>query len=564
VLQRLSQRLGSEQVALELETLHLAATRVDIAAARARYSHALGGTPPVFSDVRTDGLRLPRLFHPLLLAPRPGEPPQPAGVVPQDYELPSHVRAVVVTGPNTGGKTVALKNLGLAALMAKAGLWPVCSQGGPDGPPARVPWFDVVMADIGDEQSLVQSLSTFSAHVARIKSILAHATPSSLVLLDEVGAGTDPTEGSALGAAVLRRLADRAALTMCTTHHSSLKTLKYNDRAFENACVEFDDVRMAPTYRLLWGIPGRSNAISIARRLGLQEDVLSDAVAALGSGEADVTRLIQRMQQEQAEQRELREQLAALRDEAAAARDEMRRQAEAQAGREAAAAAAQQEAFAAEMAEAREQLTGLIADARASGAQATGSQTMHELAQIGRRAAAKSSGAGAGGGGEVGGEAGAAAGGGEVEVGDRVVVPRLGDAAVVVSERKGKQLTVAFGGLTMKVKLGEVTELIKAEPVPQPRKVPAVKRERTGTTAIKLQTNTLDIRGMRPTDVSDALARAIDRALDLGTLYVVHGRGTGALRASVREALAEEPMVARFADAPEAEGGNGCTIAYLK
>lgn len=549
-----------------METLHLAITRVDVAAARARYGHALGGTPPIFTDVRTDGLRLPRLFHPLLLSPTPGEPPQPAGVVAQDYELPSHVRAVVVTGPNTGGKTVALKNLGLAVLMAKAGLWPVCSQAGVDGPPARVPWFDVVMADIGDEQSLVQSLSTFSAHVARIKSILGRATQSSLVLLDEVGAGTDPTEGSALGAAVLRRLANRTALTMCTTHHSSLKTLKYNDPAFENACVEFDDVRMAPTYRLLWGIPGRSNALSIARRLGLQEDVLSDAVAALGSGEADVTALIERMQKDQADQSVLRAQLSALRDEATAARDEMRRQAEAQAVREAAAAAAQQVALQAELTEAREQLSALIANARASGARPTGSKAMHEIAQIGRRAAGKSGGGvggGSGGGVGVGGGEPAAV---EVEVGDRVVVPRLGEAPVLVSERKGKQLTVAFGGLTMKVKLAEVAELIKPDPAPQPtpRRVSAGRRERSGTTAIRLDTNTLDIRGMRPADIGDSLAQAIDRSLDLGTLYVIHGRGSGALRASVREALAEEPMVARFEDATDAEGGNGCTIAYLK
>jgi DNA mismatch repair protein MutS2 len=136
----------------------------------------------------------------------------------------------------------------------------------------------------------------------------------------------------------------------------------------------------------------------------------------------------------------------------------------------------------------------------------------------------------------------------------------------LVSELKGKQLTVAFGGLTMKVKLAEVVNVIKPDPTPQaaPRPAPAAKRQRSGTTAIRLDTNTLDIRGMRPSEIGHSLAQAIDRSLDLGTLYVIHGRGSGALRASVRQALAEEPMVARFEDATDAEGGNGCTIAYLK
>eukprot|EP00967_Tisochrysis_lutea_P109099 scaffold169524_cov30-Tisochrysis_lutea.AAC.1 len=555
-----------------MDILHRAITRVDMAAARARYAHAVGGTPPSFTDVRSEGLELFRLYHPLLLVPVPGDPPQHAAVVAQDYELPNHVRAIVVTGPNTGGKTVALKNLGLAALMAKAGLWPICGEGNRAEGPVRVPWFDVVMADIGDEQSLVQSLSTFSAHIARIKSILERATPDSLVLLDEVGAGTDPTEGSALGAAILRKLSSTAALTMCTTHHSSLKTLKYNDRVFENACVEFDDVRMAPTYRLLWGIPGRSNAISIARRLGLQESVLSDAVEALGSGEADVSELIERMQQEQVEQRELRKQMAELRDEAAATRDELRRKKEEQARREEELVAAQREVLEHELAEAKSQITELIAQVKTAGGSPKGSETMHKLSQIGKRVAAKSGGGAAEsatGGNDADASGANAAAIESVAVGDKVVVPRLGEAPVVVSARKGRQLTVAFGGLTMKVKLDEVAEAIKlpvevpSQPVRRGQKAPAGRRERTST-AIRLATNTLDLRGMRPSDVSEELSRAIDRSLDLGTVYVIHGRGTGALRATVREYLSEEPMVERFEDAPEAEGGNGCTIAYLK
>merc|ERR1719331_1860494 len=180
-------------------------------------------------------------------------------MVPMDVQIPEGVRAVVITGPNTGGKTVMLKTLGMATLMARAGLRVLCA---PEAAAARVPFFPAVMADIGDDQSIVQSLSTFSAHVARIRRILAHAAESkgsALVLLDEVDSGTDPTEGSALGMAVLRQLATDACLTLATTHHGRLKSLKYSDGdgTFENACVEFDVQSMAPTYRILWGIPGR-------------------------------------------------------------------------------------------------------------------------------------------------------------------------------------------------------------------------------------------------------------------------------------------------------------------
>jgi len=197
-------------------------------------------------------------------------------VIPVDLLISPHIRVVTITGPNTGGKTVTLKTLGLAALMAKVGLFV------PAREPVEMPWFDQVLADIGDEQSLQQSLSTFSGHIRRISRILNALgtgeqdleTPNSLVLLDEVGAGTDPAEGSALAIALLQYLADHAQLTVATTHFGELKALKYEDQRFENASVEFDDATLSPTYRLLWGIPGRSNALAIALRLGLKAEVV--------------------------------------------------------------------------------------------------------------------------------------------------------------------------------------------------------------------------------------------------------------------------------------------------
>ncbi|OAE24630.1 hypothetical protein AXG93_4080s1100 [Marchantia polymorpha subsp. ruderalis] len=215
--------------------------------------------------------------------------------VPIDVQVSSGTRVVAITGPNTGGKTAAIKTIGLAALMAKAGLYVVARD------PIQIPWFDAVFADIGDEQSLSQSLSTFSGHLMRIKRIKSESTGASLVLLDEVGAGTDPTEGATLGMAMLESFAQGGAggslLTFATTHHGELKTLKYNDTRFENASVEFDEVRLVPTYKLLWGIPGRSNAINIARRLGLPNEILAEAETLYGAESAEVNEVIMKLEE---------------------------------------------------------------------------------------------------------------------------------------------------------------------------------------------------------------------------------------------------------------------------
>ena len=208
--------------------------------------------------------------------------PSAREVVPVDILVGKGVRSVVITGPNTGGKTATIKAFGLAALMSRAGLGLAVS----DRHLAEIPCYDAVFADIGDEQSLTSSLSTFSGHLNRIQVVLEEKTETSLVLLDEVGTGTDPDEGSALGVALLQALAGFGAngtlLTLSTTHHNPLSALKYQDGRFENACVEFDADTLSPTYRVLWGVPGRSNALTIAEKLELQESVVDAARERLG------------------------------------------------------------------------------------------------------------------------------------------------------------------------------------------------------------------------------------------------------------------------------------------
>ncbi|RWR87753.1 endonuclease MutS2-like protein [Cinnamomum micranthum f. kanehirae] len=207
--------------------------------------------------------------------------------VPVDFLISTRTKVLVITGPNTGGKTISLKTVGLAALMAKSGLYILASE------PVRIPWFDSIFADIGDEQSLAQSLSTFSGRLKQISAIRAQSTSRSLVLLDEVGAGTNPLEGAALGMSLLEAFAETGSLlTLATTHHGELKTLKYSNSAFENACVEFDEVNLKPTYKILWGLPGRSNAITVAERLGLPHIVAENARRLYGSASAEINGVI--------------------------------------------------------------------------------------------------------------------------------------------------------------------------------------------------------------------------------------------------------------------------------
>jgi DNA mismatch repair protein MutS2 len=289
ILRRLSEQVAA--VADDLYRLLAIVTEIDLAIARARYAYWLGANLPTFTE---GSITLRQLRHPLLVWQQQYEQGHP--VVPIDVLIAPEIRVVTITGPNTGGKTATLKTFGLVALMTKVGMFV------PAREPVELPWFDTVLADIGDEQSLQQSLSTFSGHIRRIARVLEHASPQTLVLLDEVGAGTDPTEGSAIATALLEHLADLARLTIATTHYGELKTLKYQDARFENASVEFDDVQLAPTYRLQWGIPGRSNALAIARRLGLPAVILESAQAHLGSGSAEINIAIAELEAQRREQ----------------------------------------------------------------------------------------------------------------------------------------------------------------------------------------------------------------------------------------------------------------------
>ncbi|GAB4432384.1 MAG: endonuclease MutS2 [Cyanobacteria bacterium J069] len=584
-------RVLSEQVAAvhqDLERLLAIATTLDLATARARYSLWLGANPPHFiefgaqpSDISPNSsssslssITLRQLRHPLLLWQHQHE--QGPAVVPIDLVIQPQIRVVAITGPNTGGKTVTLKTLGLAALMAKVGLFV------PAREPVEIPWFHQVLADIGDEQSLQQSLSTFSGHIRRIGRILealsgddgrqaGSSTPSpSLVLLDEVGAGTDPSEGSALAIALLRYLADHAALTVATTHYGELKALKYQDERFENASVEFDDVSLSPTYRLLWGIPGRSNALAIAQRLGLNPEIVEAARAQIGAGsESDVNRVIAGLEQQRRQQEEKTKSADQLIRETERLHREILQRAEMLRQRERELQQQQEEAVQAAIAQARGDIAKVIRQLQRGPETAQAAQqateALNDLADRhlpSRQVSPKPK------------------PGFRPKAGDRVRIPRLGQVAeVLTNPDDGGEFTVRFGLMKMTVSLADVESLqgekpelggrgqgsgVRGQGVEKKRGQEKPPEEKPPEApAIRTSKNTVDLRGSRVADAEVVLERAIASA-QAGPLWIIHGHGTGKLRQGVHAFLKEHPQVSRFEAAEQADGGSGVTVAYIE
>lgn len=544
----LSQQVGA--VKADLEQLVAITTTLDVAAARARYSYWLQANPPQFIE-RGNGaqITLRQLRHPLLVWQQHHE--QGAAVVPIDLIIPAHVRVVAITGPNTGGKTVTLKTLGLAALMAKVGLFI------PAREPVELPWFDYVLADIGDEQSLQQNLSTFSGHIRRITRILEKVTENSLVLLDEVGAGTDPSEGSALASALLEYLADNTNLTVATTHFGELKALKYQDSRFENASVEFDDVSLSPTYRLLWGIPGRSNAFMIAQRLGLKPEIIAKAQNLITAGASEeMNKIIAGLETQRRRQETKAKEASRLLAETEELHRELSARAKALRERERELQQAQERAIQEAIAQAKAEIAAVIRQLQQGSATARDAkQATDAINEIAQRLLPSQQ------------QVPKSQPGFYPQVGERVRIPRLGQTAEVLSpaDEDGK-LCVRFGLMKMTVSLEDIESLDgqKALPLVKAKPVPTATPTPSALPTIRTSKNTIDIRGARVADAERELEAAIAKAIPTsGALWIVHGKGTGKLRQGVHQFLEKHPQVSRYELAPPEDGGEGVTIAYF-
>ncbi|MEY3768009.1 MAG: hypothetical protein RLZZ11_1079 [Cyanobacteriota bacterium] len=561
VLRQLSAQVGEE--APVLERLQAVLVRLDAALSRARYGQWLGAVRPRLQTDPGAPFRLLELRHPLLLWQERRLGGQ--AVVPVSVTVPEALKVVAITGPNTGGKTVTLKSIGLAALMARAGLFLPC-----EGTP-ELPWCEQVLADIGDEQSLQQNLSTFSGHVRRIARILEALPPveadlgaaagASLVLLDEVGAGTDPTEGTALAIALLRQLAERARLTIATTHFGELKALKYNDPRFENASVAFDVETLSPTYRLQWGIPGRSNALAIASRLGLDGAVLEEAQQLLAPrGEGEVNQVIAGLENQRQKQQEAAEEAAAL-----LARTELLHEELLQRWQ-------QQKEQSAELQEQRRlQLERSIRDG-----QKEVRRIIRRLRQ-GRDVDTTSLG-------ETARRAGQRLKSLEQQhrpqperrdhkgwlpnLGDRVRVLSLGKAGEVLAlSADGRELTVRCGVMRLNLELSAIEGLNGEKPAPPEASKPQVQvrsRKSFGGRSpdVRTERNTVDVRGMRVHEAEAAVEEVLRTAN--GPTWVIHGIGTGKLKRGLRAWLDGLPYVERVSDAEQGDGGQGCSVIWLK
>jgi DNA mismatch repair protein MutS2 len=551
-------------VAVELPALdHLqeVLVQLDAALARARYGQWMGGVRPELDGDPLAPLHLQDLRHPLLLWQERRE--GGAAVVPVTVRVEGPLRVVAITGPNTGGKTVTLKSVGLAALMARAGLFVPCA-----GTP-RLPWCRQVLADIGDEQSLQQNLSTFSGHVRRIARILEALPPAGadlaglggadLVLLDEVGAGTDPAEGTALAIALLRQLAERARLTIATTHFGELKALKYSDDRFENASVAFDVETLSPTYRLQWGIPGRSNALAIASRLGLDAAVLEQAQGLLAPrGEGEVNQVIAGLENQRQRQQEAAEEAAALLARTELLHEELLERWQ------------QQKQQSAELQEQRRlelersirdgqqevrriirrlrqghdvDTTRLGETARRAGQRLKSLQQQHRPAPERRDHQ-----------------------GWLPKLGDRVRVLSLGKAGEVLAlSADGRELTVRCGVMRLNLELSAIEGLNGEKPAPPPPPQVAIRSSRRlggGGPQVRTERNTVDVRGLRVHEAEAAVEDQLRTAS--GPLWVIHGIGTGKLKRGLRDWLATLPYVERVSDAEQGDGGAGCSVIWPK
>ncbi|MFN8454816.1 MAG: Smr/MutS family protein [Anaerolineae bacterium] len=574
ILLALSELVG-QQGRLVAHTV-AALAELDLAFAKAKYAEAVDATEPVlFNSVdrgageRGSGgagetlLRSPAPLptfklvaarHPLL---------NPETVVPIDIILPPETRILVITGPNTGGKTVSLKTVGLLVAMAQAGLWIPATDG------STLPFFTRIFADIGDEQSIEQSLSTFSGHMTNIVDILGQCDEHSLVILDELGAGTDPIEGSALARAILYNLLERRVTTFVATHYSELKAYAHTTPGLANASMEFSLETLSPTYRLVIGLPGASNAFSIAQRLGLSTGIIDRARGLVSEDAQEVEAMLAEIKAQLEAAQHTRRQAEAERAEAEAKTQQMqRRLAEMERERQDILKSAREDARR-EIKAARETIRRLREQAEAEIQAAREAQneapsdpasvalpSEEELTQLETQIKTKL---------EAETKAKAKpktsppASEAVIAPGDTVFIPQFNTTATVVAVQN-KQVEVQMGAFRSAVPLKGVTLREKAAPAEPETRTGTLKLPEVESPGLEL-----DLRGQLTDEAMLRLDQYLDQAFmaRLPWVRIIHGKGSGALRQVVRQQLSNHPMVSSYRAGDETEGGEGVTVAKL-
>ena len=562
ILYQLSAQIGEHREELIYGVENLAV--LDLIFAKAKYAEELKASEPVLhelsansdqrsaknqkQELKTESRTLIRLLnarHPLL---------DPNTVVAIDVDPKPGTRAIVITGPNTGGKTVSLKTVGLLALMAQSGLH-IPAQSG-----SELPCFQAVYADIGDEQSIEQSLSTFSGHITNIIHILKQIDHRSLVIFDELGAGTDPQEGAALARAILNHLLETGCTTLVATHYPELKTFAHSTEGVVNASLEFDIKTLRPTYHLTIGLPGRSNALLIAQRLGLHQTIIDSAKAEIHPDDLRADKLLDDIRKERNRTSRERQKLEKARDRLESQTKELEKRLEkiederrdvvakarAEGELEVAVLKRNIESLKSQLRKAKQPLEALkeieekVAEIEER-IEAPVERKSEKLSPMGTLSVVSDQ---------------------SLKLGERVLVNTL-NADGVVTALGESDAEVQIGTLRVRARLVDLQRKGQEEDSPK-EKMQAVSTQRSavGTKSPGIE---LNLRGKLVEDGLDELERYLERAYSSGLLFVriVHGKGTGKMREAVRNALKGSPYVASFEEPKDNEGGAGVTVAKM-
>jgi len=568
----------TRQIAKHADSIALCSavlTETDSIFARARFAQNFQCAAPVFSSAESPRLVLKAARHPLLEerlradaagAEKARATPQnnpPKTVVPLDLELPSDSRQLIVSGPNTGGKTVALKTVGLIALMAQSGI-PVPAEA------AELPIFDAVLADIGDAQSIAQNLSTFSAHILRLDSIAALADSRSLVLLDELGSATDPEEGAALAAAIASHFVERQSWSLISTHHTSLKVYAANTAGVQNAAAGFEEESFAPTYRIRVGVPGVSAGIHIAQRLGLDPKIVADAKERLGKQSVEIGRFLDRLHADLLAVNRERVELQRRAEEIARERQRLEREGD-----------QEQQKKVREMEtklgsllqnfehQVRETLRG-VEDRAAQ--QKIAKQADRGLAKLRREFR-----------GQIDATLLAHKTGADrddpnaqphivrsVSVGDTVHLRSLGKNAVVERQMDAENFEVSVGALKMRIRRGDIAAVVTHAADKSMNSPLASARSKGIRVSIARENSAIasevNVIGRTVEEATDAVEKFLDQAFleGLPRVRIVHGSGMGILRKALRAYLSAHPHIAAVSEPPQNQGGGGVTIAEFR
>ena len=542
ILAELSAEAASYAEAINLDFSML--VRLDVIFAKARLAYRMRAWAPIMNDQGIVELRNAR--HPLI---------DPKAVVPISLRLGSDFDTMIITGPNTGGKTVTLKTVGLLTLMAECGLHV------PAGDGSKLSTFDAILADIGDEQSIAQSLSTFSSHMRTIVDVVDQCDDRTLVLFDELGAGTDPAEGAALAMAIIEFCRKMGSRVVATTHYAELKLYAMRTAGVINASCEFNVETLRPTYKLLIGIPGKSNAFAISRKLGLSEDILKEAGDLVGKSDKDfedvLTQLEQQRQQMEAarvEAERLRRETESIkkRSEEANAQLQKEKDKALEAARKEAQAIIEDARRAANLA--AEELKALrkqLTDGDATGVNQRQSELRRSLNEAEDRVRAKAP------------EKQRPAPTRGILVGDTVELLKLGTKASVIGINKDGSYQLQAGILKMTAKADEIYLLEQDNPYKEKKERPKHSGREMKMTATPTE---VDLRGMDSVEAICVLERYLDEAMrgNCQQVRIIHGKGTGVLRAAVHQELKRNKFVKKFRLGVYGEGEDGVTIAEMK